>query len=265
MPDKSTIIDKLIQFGLNDVEAKIYLFLLNKPPQSILDITRGLEIPRTSVYDNSNKLIERGLVERIVRHKSQKLKAYPVSILENIVDKQATELKKLQQNFDFLKQNINLAINPQTATQVRYYQGPQGFKQMMSNALEAEVETIGYSVFGRVEVVGSQFYQRWVDDFKAKGLTDRVITNQLPETLHFINRDVHPGTHQLSVDNIKYVPSEYFYVAGDTTIYNNIFAVCYWKEGETVGVDIENAELVKTQKTIFEMLWAIAHPIKEVL
>jgi hypothetical protein len=55
---------------------------------------------------------------------------------------------------------------------------------------------------------------------------------------------------------------EKLYVSGDTTIYNNTFAVAYWKQGEVVGVEIKNAELVKTQKSIFEQLWSLAEPLE---
>jgi len=57
----------------------------------------------------------------------------------------------------------------------------------------------------------------------------------------------------------RVISKDKLYISGDITIYNNVFAVAYWKHGEVVGVEIENAELVKTQRSIFELLWEIAN------
>jgi sugar-specific transcriptional regulator TrmB len=79
---------QLIEFGLTDLEVRIYLYLLKSGSQTILEIARGLNIPRTSVYDNSLKLSEKGLVERELGYKTQKLSASPIQLFSTIIDKE---------------------------------------------------------------------------------------------------------------------------------------------------------------------------------
>lgn len=252
---------KLVDFDLSLVEAKIYLHLLNKQPQTVLSLARELRIPRTSVYDNVLKLVEKGLLERVVKFKSQEFKASPLDQLSRTVEKEKRKVESLAQTLDQLKQILVNPIDPSTSTQVRYYHGTSGIQQMMWNATKAIKETVGYSVYGRVEIVGSTFMKKFIEVFIENKIRDRVIVNPTKQTLDIIKKDVKPGRHQNTFNDIRYLPQSQLYVSGDTTIYNNIFAVAYWKQGEIVGVEIENAELVHTQKTIFETLWKLAKPV----
>jgi sugar-specific transcriptional regulator TrmB len=265
MSYSTAVLEKLHQFGLNEIECQIYLYILNKNPQSILNIAKNLNIPRTSIYDNSQKLIEKGLVEKIIEYKTQKIKAYPLDILEHLIDKEKERVEKLNDTLEFLKQNLSPIVNLSLNTQVRYYSGVQGFRQMIWNTLAADKEVVGYSIFGRKEIVGEKFYKKYSKEFKLRGLVDRCIINPRKETLDVVEKDITPGESQITRDNIRIFEAYELYTSGDTSIYNNTFAVCYWKEGEVVGVEIENAELVKTQKTIFELLWKVAKPIADIL
>lgn len=247
---------KLLQeCGLNLLEAKIYLYLLQNQPQTMVELAARLGIARTSVYDNVQKLQEKRLVERVVLFKSQKIKAVSINSVGLLIEKQKTELEKMQESFKHLQRNLIFIPDPSIATEVRYYKGAAGLQQMMWNTLSAAKETVGYSVFGRKDVVGEKFMSTWVKEFAERGLQDRVITNSTPEILRYIKRVVIPGPHQLKKTDIRLFDKKQLYVAGDTTIYNNTYAVCYWKEGEVVGFEIDNPEYVRSQRSLFELLW----------
>lgn len=212
---------------------------------------------RTSVYDNVQKLLEKGLAERIVLQKSQKIKATSPEALDRLIENHKIKLEKMQQNLLELKKNLVMTPDPSIATEVRYYQGAQGLQQMLWNSLKADKEIVGYSVFGRAEVVGERFMSQWVMEFKKRGLRDRVVTNTSREIVDYIKRVVVPKPHQLRVSDIRFIDKKELYVAGDIMIYNNIYAVCYWKKGEVVGFEVENPEFVKSQLSIFEKLWKL--------
>ncbi len=252
---------QLETFGLSQIEAKIYLYLLNKPAQTILEISRNLSLPRTNIYDNSLKLIEKGLVERVIEYNTQKLKAHPLDILESVIEKNKQGVEQMQANLIDLRQKLTLTLNPLTNTEVRYFQGVEGFRQMMWNTLSAtDRQHIGYSEFGRVSIVGQKFMERWMKEIYVRGIKDRVIINPTKYTLghisHLDNQDF-----RKQYQNIRVLDQKVLYVSGDTTIYNHVFAVAWWKQGEVIGVEIENPELVKTQKSMFEILWKLGKPV----
>ena len=263
MPNVAESQDKLAFFGVSKIEAQIYLALVNKPPMTIVELSKLLSIPRTSVYDHTQKLIEYGLIERIITYKSQQFRAYPLSILEGFIEKKKEDIKKLSESLEYLQQNIHSVYSATVPnTQVRYYYGAFGVRQMMTHALGADKEMIGYSQFGRADIVGDKFIAQWKQTMKEKNIIDRVITNNNPATIEYLmSREEKRTRSPFQITRI--IDKKYLYISGDTTIYNNIFAVMYWKAGEIVGVEIENSELVKTQKSVFEILWKIAKPLAQ--
>jgi sugar-specific transcriptional regulator TrmB len=259
---QSETIQKLIQFGLSEDEARIYLYLIGKKPQTALEISRALAVPRTSVYDHTRRLLENGLIEKVVEYKRSLFKCSSLDALHRVVHEythKANQLQAALTNMEQLFRGNSLAV-PQT--EVRYYEGVEGHKQIMWNSLRAEKEMYGYSTYGRREVVGEQFMKRYTEEFRARGLADSVIINPAKETLDYIKKYIVSSWHHQKFYNIRWLPKEVIDISGDTMIYNSVFAVSYWRKSEVVGVEIENPEFVKTQKTIFKTLWKQAKPIK---
>lgn len=261
--DNISISERLLAFGLNPVETKVYLFLLNKPPQTIVTLARSLALPRTSVYDGSEKLIARGLLAKVIGYKSQKLRALPIDILQTVIDEKKLSIEHLEKGFLFLKENLTGSLALNFNTEIKYYHGKQGLRQMMWNTLSAKGDIIRYPEFGRIEIVGEKFFHSWGEQIIEHQITERAIINPKAETInHYLKTDEYEKRSKYQLTHV--LPENTLYVSGDTTMYNDTFALCFWKQGEIVGVEIENAELVKMQKSIFETLWKISKPFKKI-
>lgn len=260
MTQIADITKKLEEFGLSSIEAEVYLYLLNKDPQTILGISRNLSIPRTTIYDVGRLLIEKGLVERVIEYKRQKLRAFSIDILASVISQEKDRLAKLSKNLIFLKKNLVKKVDLNTQTQVRYYSGATGFKQMMWNSLKAQKEHFGYSELGWTKIVGHKFMRQWMEEMIRRKIQDRVIINPKKETLAYLT-DQEENSFRKKYQITRILDEKQLYISGDTTIYNNIFAVAWWKQKEVVGVEIENFELVKTQIAIFEIIWKQAKPV----
>lgn len=261
MSDTTGKIDNLLALGLNNLEALLYLYLAENTPSTALDLSRILAIPRTSIYDTLTRLISRGLIERVVKAKSTLYQASPLAQFESFISAEQEKITSMTNSLKSLELQLKAREGELKNTEVRYYQGAEGMRQMIWNCLKANQEIVGYSVFGRVDVIGIKFQQRFVKEFADRHLTDRVIANPTRRTLDYIFKDVKPGFHQMSFQNIRTLPENQLYISGDTMIYNNTYAVSYWLGHEVVGVEIENPDFVKHELSIFELLWKIAKPI----
>lgn len=251
-----TNVQLLGDLGLSETEAKIFL-KLGQDVKTVMELGKEIGVARTSIYAGIEKLLEKGLVERVVEYKRQLYKRAGREMLANLVREEEVKLEKMRQSKDVLIDLLDEKIGG-TQTQVRYYHGKQGIQQMMWNALSAKNETVGWSEFGRVEVVGEKFTENWVLEFRKKGLRDRVLANPIPKVIDILKERLDSGSHQLKSGDVRLVPEKEIYISGDTTIYNNVFAVCWWKGDEMVGVEIENEELVRTQRSMFETMWKMA-------
>lgn len=253
--------EQLAAFGLNNAEARMYLYLVGKPPRTVLDIAQALHLPRTTVYDCAVKLSEKGLIQKIIKHKSQQLQAYPLSILQTYIDKEKSRVDDLQVKLEVLEQTIKQSEQASPSTEVRYYHGSKGLQQMMWNTLKAEGDLIGYAQFGLMEVVGRPFIERYASELLRRNIHSRVITNH--EYLKGWKFSHEPfATYRNTLQQGRVVESGKLHISGDTTMYNNVFAVAHWQHGEIVGVEIENAEIVKTQRSMFDWMWDRADNIE---
>jgi len=250
----------LKELGLSQQESRVYIDLLRGGIQTVMQLSKKENIPRSTIYRIIETLKEKGFVEKILKKKTALFKAIPIKKLDFLITEQEHKLETLKSTMQSLQEMGLTNLQNVPATQVRHYQGVAGIKQMLWNSLSADKEVIGYSEFGRVDVVGTQFYNSFVKEFAHRNLTDRVITNEIG--FKYIEKHVLSPLekHQLGIDGIKVLPKTKFYVAGDTSIYNNVYSVSFWKGDEIVGVEIENPELVRLHKSIFEILWEIASP-----
>ncbi len=263
MVDSNDIKQNLINLGLDENEVTVYIELLNSDSQSILEVSKAVNIPRTTVYRLCEKLVDKKFAEWIIHENSQRIKAVRPLHLKFLIEEKKTELEITENALTTLQSMISENINSLPKTEVRYYQGKEGLKQMIWNCLRAKKEVVGYSVYGRREVTGETFYTKYVEEFRLRKIKDRTVVNE--EALNYIKGFMNPQQHQQNFDEIRFLPKSKFYVKGDISIYNNIYAVSLWREGEVVGIEIENPEIVKMQKSIFEILWGIAEPIGKYL
>ncbi|HSW75169.1 MAG TPA: helix-turn-helix domain-containing protein [Candidatus Saccharimonadales bacterium] len=258
---EAIILDQLAAFGLTNTEARIYLHLTGKAPKSILEIARELDLPRTSIYDSAVKLSEKGLLQRIVRYKSQQLQAYPLSILQTYIDREKSRIEELQGKLASLEEAVLSAEASPLSTEVRYYHGPKGLQQMIWNTLRTRSELVGYSQFGLVDVVSKRFTEKYAAELIRRGIHNRVITN--PRYVDAWRLYLEPlATYRRTLQQCKAIDPKRLYVSGDTTIYNNVFATAYWEHGEIVGVEIENPEIVKMQRSMFDLTWGQAKSVE---
>jgi len=255
MVDKTDIKNLLLELGLDEVEAQIYKILLYKGKKSILNLSREINLPRSTVYRICENMVLRNLLEWTVKYKSKEIKAVSPKDLENylIPFKQKYEKMNLALN-NLIKVSTNLNLNP-LETEVRYYKGIDGMKQLIWNTLQAKDTIFGYTPWGRDLFTGTKFENRYASEAKKRNIQDMVITNKRGVTLY---KKFLKG----KIDCIQRVRIANMYITSDVYIYNNVYAVNTWMKGEISGVEIENEEICKLQKGIFKNMWKSAIPLE---
>lgn len=263
MVDTQDIKQNLIVLGLDDSEARVYIELLNHESLTVLEIASQLNIPRTTVYRICEKLNKKQFAEWIIKENSTKIKAVKPSDLNQLIESKKDEVANAEHALKSLEKMISTPLLSLPSTQVRYYQGKEGLRQMMWNCLKAQDEIVGWSVYGRASIIGEAFMDSYVNEFKRRKLRDRSIMNEIGLEYNRVPENL--INHQQTFEDMRFIPESKFYIAGDTSIYNNVFAYCVWNHGEVVGVEIENPEIVKTQRSIFNILWEIAQPVEDII
>lgn len=245
----------LENIGCNDSQISVFMFLLNNGESSIAHITKGTNIPRTTVYRICKELNGLKLIETVISHHADKYKVSNQTTLDYQLEKKKHELESYSQSIQIIGDSIKQLEKALPKTMVRYYKGIEGMKQLIWNTIKAKNEIVGYSVFGRKDIVGKEFIKKYNAKILAKKVKDRIII--APSIVPKVQK-ILASSFQRKYQNIRIIEVPNFYISGDTYIYNNVYAVNFWNETEVVGIEIENLEIAKVQKSIFEAMWRIS-------
>jgi sugar-specific transcriptional regulator TrmB len=109
---EKTVVEQLRTFGINEMEASLYLTLLNNGEETageLVDVTR---IARADVYKTLNGLLEKAMIEESAT-KPTKYCAVPIeAALDAAVMKQAYHLRQMELS----KQELVELVNRQVPT-----------------------------------------------------------------------------------------------------------------------------------------------------
>ena len=261
MVNKLDLKQKLNLLGLTDNQAEIYLLLLKQGLTSLLELSRQSTINRTTIYRVVEDLKTLNLAEEIIDSRGIKVKAVAPENLNLLLTQKETELTYLKSNLSNLISSLSaIKDQPVPSTQMVYFRGVSGLKQLLWNILKAKGESVGYGYADWNQSVGRDFAEKLRAERVKRQISDREIqnTDQLGPMSDWTNIKNYGQIYQCRFLDKKIVDIKH-----DTYIYNDVFAFFYFIKDEMFGLEIHNAEIAKTQKQIFEVLWKLAKPEKQ--
>lgn len=244
----------LKQLGLNNQQIKIYLDLASHPESTVVGIHKRLFSPRSSIYLELERLIDRGFV---ISKKVGKTTSYKITnpdILKLTIEEEAKKLHNLSVNLNEFAKNIkDLEGNREMPKTINIYKGQAGIKQLLWNIIISRAKlVVGFSPGQLEDVTDRAFSEKWREEFRNRNMHNRIIFNK-PKPLdwldvpQFLEKNVEAKT--LDARKIKF--DRY------TLIYNNVLSLCSLKiDSDQYGIEIRDELLVKSYKQIFDFLWA---------
>jgi len=245
--------DYLTQLGLSKKQIKIYLDLAAHPESTVVQVHKRIHQPRSSIYLETERLIDKGFV---ISKKVGKTTFYKITnpeILQLSLEEEAQKNNFLIKNLpDFYHSIKDLKAVSDEQKTINLYKGQAGVKQLLWNILLSKAElVIGFSP-GQLEFVTDRtFSEKWREEFRNCHMQNKIIFNQ-PKALtwsdipNFLEENVEAKT--LDETKIKFDRL--------ILIYNDIFTVCSLKtDNDQYGIEIKDELLVKSYKQIFDFLW----------
>ncbi|MBU0976276.1 MAG: helix-turn-helix domain-containing protein [Patescibacteria group bacterium] len=258
--NKDSNSEVLQKLGLNDKEIVIYLHLTNSGVQSIKQISDATSVNRTTVYRYLESLIKKDLIEWIIGERGRKVQVTPPNNIKLYLSEKKQRLENLEKTIPSLISQLQM-IKPieKFATQVRYYKGEEGIKQIIWNTLQTKGPLYSYTPLGRRDVINPDFEDRFEHEWARRKLIDKVITNETH--LDYFRKNL-VDSYKKTLE-VRILPSDKFYITSDTSIYNNTVSIMSFEKEALAGVEIDNKEMASNQKSIFNIVWEVAKPFKQ--
>lgn len=230
----------LIEYGLREKQARVYLACLEVGSAPILKIARQAGLARSTTELELEALLDRGLVSSFKKKRIRYFSADdPHTIVNSLKDK--TEL--IQR---FLPKFMALYGSNKQRPSVRFYEGKSGMKLILNEILSEAKEILCFSsaedLFGTIEEF-SEFVKQRV---KAK----------IPIKVILRNTEKAQERKQLGPSELRQVKliSKDFEYHGLIYIWNEKIAMFSFK-GDFVALAIESKELAQVQRSLFSALW----------
>lgn len=252
-----TIISLLTQFDVGELEANIYLEILSGRGDTALVISRHLKLARTRVYRLLDNLLTKKLIVTRVGDRGMRFVATPPDQLEFLISDRENELSKLKQVFPTLKSELVLLRGESPKSQVLYYHGIDGLKQVTYNSLHARGELLTYEL---------STMNAFMDQVEAEKLRVRFVENKV----HI--KTLTNATQMSAWTDVAEMVEKYWTIRHldpkekpfqfEILIYNDVYCMYRYVGDDVFCVEIHSQELADMQRQLFEYLWAGARQFK---
>ncbi|HVA96471.1 MAG TPA: helix-turn-helix domain-containing protein [Candidatus Acidoferrales bacterium] len=248
------IVDYLKQLDLSDVEAKLYLTLLQTGPTSVRDLAETIDIKRTTTYFYIDQLIDKGLLMKLVRGSKKLVAANEPEELKSLVEAKLENAKTVQKNFPGILKTLEASLpkgNYTNGAEIKYYKGKTGVKKIYEDVLKAK-EVRSYVNIEEIAKIFPENFQ----------LFDHALKNN-PDIKMFEIVEDSPQAREItksSSRNKKYLykmfPKDVKLSSTDILIYDGSISIIHLT-GSINGLILHNTELYNNFKVLFDFMWKV--------
>lgn len=239
----------LIDIGLTEKEAAVYLTLLELGPSTVLEISKKAKVNRPTTYLEIESLKQKGLVSTqkkgakqfFIAESPQQLKTN-LDITKKDIEFKQTELK------DILPDLTTLFQLAGDQPDVRYFEGKEGLLVMQQEFLKNKRKEI-YGIFSHDALLG--VFPNHKSDYTQTRIKKKITTKIIYTSSQgpILNKNM-----KAMLREAKFVPQEKFDFASDITIFDDSVAVSSLS-GTVSGTLIKHPQVAKSFRGLFNLLW----------
>jgi sugar-specific transcriptional regulator TrmB len=254
--DSRSLAAGLLKYGLSAAESRVYIFLLRQSAaKSVLEISRGLNLGRTPVYNALAKLAKKSLINQSQDSNGAIFSAADPGLLEHYQREKIRRQRELADSLPLLVETLaSLSTASPYKSEVNYFQGRRGLEQLTDSSLKAKDDLYIYEIYTNMDnfiskPTSEHFRQIWVE----KSTTIHQLTN-------LTSFEDFTEVERLITDlwDIRHISPETLDIKFEQLIYNDIVALYSPVGNDLFGVEIRNKNLASQQIQIFKAIQNLA-------
>ena len=238
----------LERLGLNKNEAKVYHALLIRGEASAQELVKVLGVYRNIVYDNLEKLLEKGLISFVNEGKKKKFIAEKPSAIIDYIESKKVKLDNEIKIAKSLIPSISKILSSHNSKQeASIFKGILGLKKVLGELVQAKESWAIGITNESVKVLGETYWKNYNLKKKVTKTKEQLLWNS-----DFVNTVI--ASNPRSKHRI--LPKELDQVT-ETLIYDNKVAIMVFS-AEPIVILIENNEIFNTFRKHFDFLWKLS-------
>ena len=235
----------LKEYGLTEKEIKIYLTLLSLGNVNLQEISKRVDIPRTTVYNTLTYLHQKGLISKIIKKGVTFYEASdPKKLLDNLKEK-AKLMETILPELESLKEL------KKSSSGVEIYQGFKGISTILSDIFKVKQQIYYFGSYSKSVEILKHLPEHYRTIRLDNKIPAKIVIDPFDEET-FHRTTYKKITEMRFLKLLKDFPCMIF-------IYGDKVAI-YTVEGDLIGIIIKNKEVALAMKLVFEMYWKTARP-----
>ena len=238
-----SLLEPLINIGLDRKEAQIYLTLLHLNKATAYYVALKSNLKKTTTYTLLDSLVSKGFALKIPNNKKTLYMAKPPQECISIAQHKLNETKEI------LPELIAIQKKDEEKTRVSYYEGVEGIKEVYNDTLNYKNELVGFGSEDVINILGDD----WAKTYLAARVKNNIPVRAIfSKTDYMENELVVKDKEQLR--ETKLVSKEDLPFSIEIDIYGDS-KVSLISGKEVMATIIESKEIHDAMKSIFELIW----------
>jgi sugar-specific transcriptional regulator TrmB len=237
--------EALLELGLTDHEAKVYLANLRLGSARVEEIAKRAGVLRTTCYDILKSLVEKGFAGYVIKSGVKYYSAADPKKLLSILDEKRKRVQEVLPALEAMKESV--LAKPK----IELFEGKEGIKSAYERMMAAKAEVMGYGNAERSWGFLVYYLPAYVRRRVKAGIKSRLILEKSARSEEIRNRDTKEKRQTRFLPAMKGMEAV-VYIFGDK------IAMMTFVQREPIAVIIENKEIADSQRIIFEALWKTA-------
>jgi sugar-specific transcriptional regulator TrmB len=247
----------LIQAGLSEEQSQTYQALLDKGPQRASDLSKWTGIKRGLIYKVLEQLESIGLVSKKGGPGTVAVfsPSHPSLLLTNIERKEkeiALNKEMLASSIGSLSSKYNLIIGKPN---VQFFEGEDGVAKVANDSIYSKSEILSY--------IDNEAVNKYMSDLNKKYVSERKNLNLKKKMLAVDSAYIreHVKDMDKNTTEVRVLPkSEAFGTV--MQIYDDKISYVTVSDNKKIGVIIEDPDIAKMHKIIFQTAWEKAEVLE---
>lgn len=250
------LIQKLVDIGLSDKEARVYVALVELGPSGVQEISNQSEVNRATTYSMLELLKERGLVSCYDQDKKTIFVAETPKKLVDLIEREARTLDEKRDKLVFFVPELEALYRTQrNKPVVRFYEGEEGLRSMRDYL--TRTETSMYDSFIRLNQRLSEIAKH--DEKRRLGIfrpnsTSRIIyvADEGIDVPFFPPEEINTGKTK-----VRFASAIPFDFEGEIGILDSVTYLASTAPN-LMSCFMESEQFAKLMRAQFELSWAVA-------
>ncbi len=240
--------EKLLEFGLSEKEAKVYISLLEIGTSLVTDVAKKAGINRSTAYVILESLAKQGLVS-ITERKNIRLytPAPPERLIQNLEEKSRKAIELVGIAKTILPELKSFFSGSGPKPKIQFFEGTEGIKSAYEDTLTSKEQIKAFASIESMHSTLPGFFPDYYQRRATKGVSIKAIFPDTPEARERVSLNKQEKREAVLV------PVDKFSLTPEINMYDN--KVVFMSLKERFALVIESQELADAFKKVFDLAW----------